>query len=579
MNAEQPGNPPRIVLIGLPGSGKTAASRALARRLGWRQVDCDDLIVAQEARSIPQIFAQSGERRFREIEAAVVSQATQLEQVVIGTGGGAILSADNRQRLWRDAFVVNVQAQPSTLLQRLRPAGSGTDARPLLSGDDPEARLLALAQERSALYDLADWTVRTDGLSASEVAAEIARVFQAFATRLVRRPGRMLAHQSAQVSASRDRDVAASVRTPTGAYDIVVGWETIAGAGARLRSLGISGRVRVVTDDNVGRLHADALIASLEAADYETSVYSLRPGEDNKTLSAAESLFDWLISERAERREAIVALGGGVVTDLAGFAAATFLRGVPLVHVPTSLLGAVDAAIGGKVAVDHRLGKNLVGSFYQPKLVLIDGSLLRTLPQRELTSGWAEVIKHGLICDRDLVSYLEEHAAAVTSLDPEALLPVLRRSVKIKADVVSADERETGLRSTLNYGHTIGHALEAALAYQGPLHGEAVAVGMAGAGRIGQRLGLLSEDDLRRQNRLIESYGLPLRWPGATLSSVLSAMSLDKKIAGATIRWVMLDGIGATVGRSDVPPDLAGEVIRGLIRETEPESQATTRAI
>jgi shikimate kinase/3-dehydroquinate synthase len=579
MNAEQTGKPSKIVLIGLPGSGKTAVSRALARRLGWKQVDCDDLIVGQEARSIPQIFSQEGERRFREIEAEIVAQASLLQHVVVGTGGGAILAAENRQQLWREAFVVNLQAQASTLVQRLGLSGGGVESRPLLSGPNAADRLLDLARERSALYDLADWTVRTDGLSTSEVAAEIAHAYDAFAARLVHRSGRMLAHQVTPAAKPRDEDTAATVRTQAGDYDIVVGWGTLASAGARLRALGISGRVRVITDDNVAALHANALLASLSAADYETSVYSLRPGEDNKTLSAAESVFEWLISERAERREAIVALGGGVVTDLAGFAAATFLRGVPLVHVPTSLLGAVDAAIGGKVAVDHRLGKNLVGAFYQPKLVLIDGALLRTLPQRELTSGWAEVIKHGLICDRDLVAYLEEHAGEVTALDPAALLPVLRRSVEIKAAVVSADEREGGVRSTLNYGHTIGHALEAAQAYRGPLHGEAVAVGMAGAGEIGRRLGLLSAEDLQRQNRLIEAYGLPVRWPGAELDKVLSAMTLDKKIAGATIRWVMLDGIGATVGRSDVSPDLANAVIRDLIRQTEPETKAAARAV
>ena len=332
-----------------------------------------------------------------------------------------------------------------------------------------------------------------------------------------------------------------------------MGWDILSSIGSRLRQLGLAGRVHVITDENVGGLHAEGALSALSRADYDADVYTLTAGESHKTLADAEPVFDWLVSRRAERREAIVALGGGVVTDLAGFVAATFLRGVPVVHVPTSLLGAVDAAIGGKVAVDHPMGKNLIGAFYQPRLVLIDAALLATLPQRELTSGWAEVIKHGLISDAMFVSYLEEHATPARALEPSVVLSILRRSVAIKAAVVSADERESGLRSTLNYGHTIGHALEAAEGFAGPLHGEAVAIGMAGAGAIGHALNLLTDTELERQNRLIEAYGLPLRWPGADLDRVLAAMALDKKTAASTIRWVMLDGIGKTVGRADIP--------------------------
>jgi 3-dehydroquinate synthase len=439
----------------------------------------------------------------------------------------------------------------------------------LLGGADPLQRIRTLAAERASVYELADWTIATDDLSPDEVAAELEQVFRRFGARKVSRPGRAI-HSSAGNAPASDPDVADTVRTPSGTYPIVVGWGVLSSLGDRMRRLGIAGRVHVISDANVAPLHSDAALAALAAADYDARLLEITPGEDHKTLAVAEGVFDWLISDRAERREAIVALGGGVVTDLAGFAAATFLRGVPLVHVPTSLLGAVDAAIGGKVAVDHRLGKNLVGAFYQPRLVVIDGELLSTLPSRELASGWAEVIKHGLIADPGLVDYMEIHVDAIRLLEPEPLLSVLRRSVQIKAAVVSADERESDLRTTLNYGHTIGHALEAATEYKGPLHGEAVAVGMAGAGAIGHRLGLLSAADLERQNRLIAAYGLPLAWPGASVERILDAMKLDKKITGATVRWVLLDGIGRTIGRSDVPPSLVREVVGGLMRISNP---------
>jgi 3-dehydroquinate synthase len=551
--------PRRIVLIGLSGSGKSAVGRALAGRLGWQALDSDELIEVEQGRTVPAIFEQDGEDRFREIERTMTARLCAAERAVISTGGGAPLSLENRSRLWQDAFVVWLRARPETLLSRIVEGDGSAASRPLLSGD-PLQRLRSLGAERGPVYELADWTIATDELTPDEIAVELTEAAGRYGPRFLSRTDRMKPHQ-AQPSAPRDLEVAATVRAPSGSYPIVVGWGMLAGLGARLRALGIAGRVRLVTDSNVARIHADAALASLSAADYDASLVTIDAGEDHKTLAATEAVYDRLISERGERREAIVALGGGVVTDLAGFAAATFLRGVPLVHVPTSLLGAVDAAIGGKVAVDHRLGKNLIGAFYQPRLVLIDGELLQTLPERELTSGWAEVIKHGLIADPGLVEYMEAHVDGVRALDPAALLPVLRRSVEIKAAVVSADEREDGLRSTLNYGHTIGHALEAAMAYKGPLHGEAVAVGMAGAGEISRRVGLLSQADLDRQNRLIEAYGLPLEWPGADLPAVLSAMTLDKKTVGASIRWVLLNGIGHTVGRSDVPPDFVRDAV------------------
>jgi shikimate kinase / 3-dehydroquinate synthase len=554
-------HPRRIVLIGLSGSGKSAVARALATRLGWRMADSDAMIEAEERRTVPEIFARDGEECFRALERIMTERVTAWEDVVISTGGGAPLSEANRECLWRDAFVVRLEARAETLLGRV-----ASGSRPLLGGADPLQRLRSLAAERAPVYELADWTIATDDLTPDDVASELERAFRRFGAQKVTRRGRAI-HPTVARPPAPDLDVADVVHTPSGSYPIVVGTGVLSSLGDRMRRLGISGRVHVISDANVAPLHADAALAALSAADYDARLLEITPGEDHKTLAAAEQVFDWLISDRAERREAVVALGGGVVTDLAGFVAATILRGVPLVHVPTSLLGAVDAAIGGKVAVDHRLGKNLVGAFYQPRLVVIDADLLRTLPPRELASGWAEVIKHGLIADPGLVAFMEERSESIRALETDSLLPVLRRSVQIKAKVVSADERESDLRTTLNYGHTIGHALEAATEYRGPLHGEAVAVGMAGAGAIGHRLGLLSAAELERQNRLIAAYGLPLAWPGASVERILNAMTLDKKTTGATIRWVMLDGIGRTVGRSDIAPGLVHEIVGSLMRE------------
>jgi 3-dehydroquinate synthase len=243
-----------------------------------------------------------------------------------------------------------------------------------------------------------------------------------------------------------------------------------------------------------------------------------------------------------------------MVTDLAGYVASTYVRGLPLVHVPTSLLAMVDAAIGGKVAVNHPRAKNVIGAFYQPRFVLTDVSTLRSLPPRELTSGWAELLKHALILEPELLAFLEEHADSILTLESEPTTEAIRRSVAIKAAVVSEDEREeTGRRTVLNYGHTVGHAIEAATEYGRFLHGEAVAIGMTAAAAISRLLGLLSPDVERRQRGLLERFGLPTRAQGLDRGVVLSAMALDKKVRAGAIRWVLLEDIGRTTLRDDVP--------------------------
>ena len=564
--------PRRIVFIGLSGAGKSTVARLVAGALGWRWSDTDDEIVLRNGMEIASIFREKGEEYFRSQERQVITDLTRSECLTIATGGGAAVLAENRRRLWHGSLVVWLQAHPSTLVERL--AGSG-ESRPLLQGDQPLERLKSLEQEREPLYALADCAVRTDGRSAEEVASEVVRLWSKRGTDLVSSSSRLDAIEKSAVGGA-DASVAAVVRTPSGDYPVLVGWDILAGLGTHLRSVGLSGRVSVVSDKNVASLYGPTVLAALAESGYQADCYTLEPGEQNKTLAATEGVFNWLVARHAERAEVIIALGGGVVTDLAGFVAATYLRGVPLVHVPTSLLGSVDAAIGGKTAVDHPLGKNLIGAFYQPRLVLIDGAVLRSLPRRELISGWAEVIKHGLIMDAGFVEYLESNAVAVRSLQPEALLPVLRRSVQLKAEVVSVDERESGLRSTLNYGHTIGHALEAATEYGGPLHGEAVAVGMAGAGAIANQLGLLAADVLKRQNALIAAYELPLSWPGADTEAVLAATFLDKKVRDSAIRWVLLTQIGSTIMRSGVPTQMVREVIAGLVSEDKTTEQRST---
>lgn len=544
----------RIVLIGPSGAGKSAVAGLLARRLGWTAVDTDALVEAAAGRDIATIFRDDGEAAFRERERAAVREACAAGECVVAAGGGAPVDAQNAEELWRDAFVVALQARPATALARLAATG---ERRPLLEGPERMERIGAQQEARAAVYGLADWTVRTDGLTPEHVAIEIERAARDHAAELLA--------ARASASAAPDPLVVFEVRTATARYPIVVGWDILDSLGERLREMGLGGTAHIITDTTVQAAHGERALASLRRAGIDADVCAVPPGESSKSLERAASVYDWLVARKAERGHVIVGLGGGVAGDLAGFVAATFLRGMPLVLAPTSLLAMVDASVGGKVAVDHREGKNLIGAFYQPRLVFDDVALLRTIAPRELAAGWAEVVKHAFILDAELLAMLESRPEAAVALDPVFATQLVARNAALKGRIVSDDERETaGLRITLNYGHTIGHGIEAATAYGEYLHGEAVAIGMMGAAAISVRMGLLDPRVAARQETLLRKLGLPLRAPGVGAERVLAAMALDKKVRGRRIRWVLLAAAGRTVIRDDVPEALVREVVAEL---------------
>jgi len=493
--------------------------------------------------------------------------------MVIAAGGGAILNAENRRLIAEAGFIVCLEARPETILERLRPQlDSDPVARPLLATSDPLGRIRELKSFRQPYYALADHTVHTDGLTMEQVAAEVVHAWRQLSAAVLEDEGRAAALAAAPSAREADAPycqplgAACLVRTSSATYPVFVSWGALPDLGRRMADAGLAGRAYLISDSMVHARWGAAAEEALRGAGFRVASHVVPAGETSKSLETAAAIYDWLVSQRAERGEAVVALGGGMVCDLAGFVAATFVRGLPLVHVPTSLLAMVDAAVGGKVAVNHKEAKNLIGAFYQPRLVMADVSTLQSLPPRELTAGWAEVIKHALIMDEGLLRLLEEKADAICRLEPQVATEVISRSIALKAAVVSEDEREeTGRRTILNYGHTIGHGLEAAAEYAGMLHGEAVAVGMAGAARIACRLGLLPPELAERQDALIARFGLPLRASGVDPAKVLSAMALDKKVKGGAIRWVLLEGIGRPVIRHDVPPALMEEVMGELL--------------
>ena len=347
-------------------------------------------------------------------------------------------------------------------------------------------------------------------------------------------------------------------------YPIVIGAGALQQLGEQVRAAGIKAgtKVLVVTNPVVEQQYGATALSSLKAAGFEASSLVIEAGEDQKTPATVALIHDAAFERRLERGSLIVALGGGVVGDMAGFAAATWLRGIAVVQVPTTLLAMVDAAIGGKTGVNHPGGKNLIGAFHQPRLVLIDPATLGTLPEREFRAGMAEVIKYGVIGDAELFADLEAAAgrdataglASLSAVGPALLQTLLERSAAAKARVVAADEREGGLRAILNYGHTLGHVVEALCGYGTWLHGEAVAIGMVAAGELSLELGLWGASEQRRQRAVIAAAGLPQQWPALDPGAVLQCLQGDKKVRDGKVRFVLPTGLGSVQIRDDVTP-------------------------
>lgn len=349
-------------------------------------------------------------------------------------------------------------------------------------------------------------------------------------------------------------------------YTIDIGEDVLAAIGATLLKIDFPRRVIIITNPTVAGIFAAPVLASLCEAKFQVDLVQVADGEEFKTVATLTSVYDELIRLGLDRHSGILALGGGVIGDLAGFAAATFLRGIPFVQVPTTLLAQVDSSVGGKTGVNHPLGKNLIGSFYQPKHVLIDVAALDSLPEREFAAGLAEVVKYGVIRDRDFFSWLKENRQLLAARDHHALISAVMKSCQIKADVVELDEKEESLRAILNYGHTFGHAVETLAGYGKFRHGEAVSIGMVFAAALSVELGYASPADLAEIRSLLQAFGLPVTPPNLPLDKYLVAMGRDKKTKQGELRFVLNRGIGDcfVTGVAD-PQTLLASVLTRLI--------------
>lgn len=512
-----------IVLIGFMGAGKTTVGRLLAAKLGLPFVDTDSVIEGRAGKPVRQVFQEDGERAFRTLERAVVREVLEGAEAIVALGGGALGDPAMRASLeWHTPVLLEVGYAEA--MKRI-----GEDpGRPLLAIRDPKA----LYEDREPLYrNVAEMVVSTHDKSPVKVAEEVARA----------------ALPQGSDPSDHDRIV---VRTPAGNYDVLIGWEIADRLGELIRDRLRPEKAFVVTHPSLDRI-ATRLLVSLKDIDLPVEVLTLDEGELSKSLEKVIELYRELAAKDAHRRDLMVAVGGGVVTDVAGFVASTFNRGMSLINVPTTLLGQVDAAIGGKNGVNLAEGKNLVGTIYQPSLVVCDPELLRGLPDEELTSGTAEVAKYGFVADPDLLSVLETKAQRIFDGDRDVLCEIVSRSVAIKASYVSADERDRGVRAHLNYGHTFAHAIETVDAYSSVRHGEAVALGMMAAAHLAHELGRIDHEVVDVHRRTLELLRLPTT-ASLDLAELQRAWVHDKKYEGGP-RFVLLAALGKAEAGIEVP--------------------------
>ena len=528
-----------IVLVGMMGAGKTAVGKRIAHRLKLPFVDTDAEIEAGARMTIPEIFERFGEPYFRDGERKVIARLLEEGQKVLATGGGAFMNPLTRDRIATKGVSIWLKPEFEVLLRRVKKRSN----RPLLQTSDPEATLRALIDERSPIYALADVTIESRDGPHDVVVEAIVDALRARFPRVKTEP------------------TYETVRVALGArsYDILIGDGLLARAGQEIAKIAPGARVGIVTDETVAKLHLPTLQRSLEAAGLRPTAIVAPPGEATKSYAEFARVSDALIAAHIERRDVVVALGGGVIGDLAGFCASALRRGVRLVQIPTTLLAQVDSSVGGKTAINSPLGKNLVGAFYQPSLVLADQEALATLSSREFRAGYAEVAKYGLIDDRNFFEWLEANFRAVFA-GGAARRYAVAVSCAAKARVVAADETEQGPRALLNLGHTFGHAFEALTHYDGTklIHGEGVAVGMACAFRFSRDLGLCSGQDSSRMEAHLKAVGLPTRMseiPGLERhpEAILTAMRQDKKVERGRLTFILARAIGEAYIAKDVP--------------------------
>lgn len=525
-----------IVLIGMMGVGKTTIGRRLAQLLGRRFVDADAEIERAAGCSITEIFERHGETFFRNGERRVITRLMDGPPCVLATGGGAWMNKETRARIRQRGLSVWLRAPIPVLLKRVH----GRHGRPLLATGNPHDILSRLAEQRHPVYAEADLIVDCGDETVEQGVEKL--------------------HEALAIWQPPEK---VHVALQNHAYDVMIGKNLIDRAGRWLAPILPQKRVVIITDKHVAALHLTRLEKALAETEIRFDTLTVPQGEGSKSLSRYSDLMTRVLALGIERHTTIIALGGGVVGDLAGFVAATALRGLPFVQIPTTLLSQVDSSVGGKTGINAPSGKNLIGAFHQPISVLADSSVLATLPRRERVAGYAEIVKAGLIGDPELFAWCEANGAHVLNGNPQALAEAVKRACAFKAKVVAHDEREVAAqngRALLNLGHTFGHALEAEMGYDGRLlHGEGVSIGLHLAMKLSVQLGHAKSSDLQRLDHHLRTLNMPLSLHrlgnNFSANTLINNMLRDKKMKNGKIAFILLRGIGKAFTNCDVSLD------------------------
>ena len=527
-----------IIITGFMGTGKTTIGRLLAETLDRPFFDMDHIIEDQFGKSIPQVFADEGEAAFRVAEAQLCERLAAERGIVLSTGGGALISATNRRALEESGVVICLTAGADEILSRL----DSMDDRPLLPGTRPERaqRIRDMLEERRPAYAAIRHHVDTSRRTPAQVVHDI------------------------QHTLSADTEVSGMtllpVQSPTGRYEIGIGGGLLHHLGPLLANRDVHAeRIAIVSNGSISEHYYEPVRESLASAGFAPFLCTVPDGERHKNLDTVRLLFDAFLEGGLDRNGAVIALGGGVIGDLAGFAAATYLRGVPFVQAPTSLLAMVDASVGGKTGVDLPEGKNLVGAFKQPSFVAIDTDVLATLPAAEFRSGLAEVIKHGVIGAPELFSQFEGYG-------PSSMEHLVAAAVRVKIDVVEEDPFERGRRAVLNLGHTFGHALELVSDFS-LRHGEGVSIGMVAAAELSASTGRCESDLVRRIRSVLERHELPVKSRVGPIDQIVQAMSHDKKRRGQTLRFIVPQQIGDVTVIDNPGWELVRDAVAAIVEQ------------
>ncbi len=533
-----------VYFTGFMASGKSRIGHAVAERFRATFIDTDAAIVEREGKSVSEIFEQEGEAAFRKKELSLIEEiAADPSPKVVALGGGTLTQGAVVSLIRKTGLIVRLWATPEVLSERI----GRKDTRPLMAGLSPEERLekvKAMLAERESRYALADFSVESTNESEERVVSAVLRGLQFWKSRMV-------------------------YVEPSGGshYPIFIGHKLIPKFSALLSGLRLApgDSFLVCTDTTIAKAQSRNL-GMLRHEAGNCPAFKFHAGEIYKNLNSLNQLFTFMLRRRFSRKSCLLQLSGGVVGDMAGFAAATYQRGIDFVQIPTTLLSMVDSSVGGKVAVNHPEGKNMIGAFYQPKAVVCDLDTLSTLPDSEYLSGLAEVVKYGVIYDETFFAYLEQNVQKILSRETESLAHIVRRSCEIKAEVVGIDEKEQGLRAILNYGHTFGHAIEKLHRYEFS-HGIGVSLGMRVAARLAKRLGMISQETETRQTALLDAYGFPRTVEGVTADAAWDAMGVDKKVEKDRRVYILPTRIGEVKKVANVEEALVKEAWKVVLPE------------